>query len=750
MATKKTDHFDVVLEKVGNQQLKTTKALCSALGLGLAAAKGMVDKAPTTVAKGLDSDKAIALRKELEALGNTVSIPGMETKAAAPATKKTATMKTTTTKTTTTKKSTTKKSTPSPSKSVTPSNDDFDAIFGGSAPKTTTTTKAKDTPKAKIERIEYASGSVYEGEMKDGLRHGVGTYRWSNGDVYIGKYVNDVRQGKGKFIYASGAVYEGDFLDGNFHGHGVYRWADGDTYDGEWKNDERHGNGKWINADGSYFTGVWENGERVSASALIYPSVPGVRDIAETEDCIEEVYEQDVDVQDDEFDTMTDYYKACIDEESCLFADGFGDLDNAVKNIAPFFQAVLFNLEDRDPGTAQEFLAEIVQVDVSALNDATTNDGIFSGEEVGLYDLCDCALKCAYHECLANPNELTETAMLHVAYYLYKEYSNLNDHSPSDLFKYYLDYYLKTYDLEQNIMWDMGALYFARLYVNDQQYTPIAAWESYYDIEKIYGEFFDSLLEQDDLEMFPNVQGRLYDSDFGYINAQFEEEEEKSEDSLPEIEDCYKIEKLLKHIFCIGEWEPQEKDYTFYKTGSFSMDSYMGWLAHADEFGVRKRLNGRYETRLISKGNYSLRKRALEPLQNFLYDAKYAHAKLKNCVSPSERDTFESALDSYSMMASIYLDQGQEEMAFLALAEAYNHGCDMRRLGKVCGDIAMPILLEDEEHWYFDDPYVEILKIAVICSPGDYLDFHNEIARDSYGNYNPDYLVELLLNKPAR
>ena len=84
MADKKT--LDVVLEKVGNQPLKTTKVLCGALGLGLAVAKGMVDKAPTTVAKGLDSDKAIALKKELEALGNTVSIPGMETKTEAPQT----------------------------------------------------------------------------------------------------------------------------------------------------------------------------------------------------------------------------------------------------------------------------------------------------------------------------------------------------------------------------------------------------------------------------------------------------------------------------------------------------------------------------------------------------------------------------------------------------------------------------------------------------------------------------------------
>jgi len=123
MADKKT--LDVVLEKVGNQPLKTTKVLCGALGLGLAAAKGMVDKAPTTVAKGLDKDKALALKKELEALGNTVSIPGMETKTEAPVTEKTIT----------TKKSATKKSAPTPLTVATPSNDEFDAIFGSNESK---------------------------------------------------------------------------------------------------------------------------------------------------------------------------------------------------------------------------------------------------------------------------------------------------------------------------------------------------------------------------------------------------------------------------------------------------------------------------------------------------------------------------------------------------------------------------------------------------------------------------------------
>ncbi len=150
MADKKT--LDVVLEKVGNQPLKTTKILCGTLGFGLAAAKGMVDKAPTTVAKGLDSDKAIALKKELEALGNTVSFPGMETKTEASATKKTIT----------TKKSTTKKSAPTPLTVATPSNEDFDAIFGGSTAQKATTTKVKATPKAKTSKSTAASNDEFD------------------------------------------------------------------------------------------------------------------------------------------------------------------------------------------------------------------------------------------------------------------------------------------------------------------------------------------------------------------------------------------------------------------------------------------------------------------------------------------------------------------------------------------------------------------------------------------------------------
>ena len=152
------NEFSVILEKVGDQPLKTTKILCESLGLGLAAAKAMVDKAPTTVATGMDRDKALALRDELEAIGNTVSIPGMAIKLETPAKIK---------KAAESKKSTAKKSVPTPLTVATPSNDDFDAIFGGgTAKKVTAPAKSQESvktaPKAKVDNISAAPNDEFD------------------------------------------------------------------------------------------------------------------------------------------------------------------------------------------------------------------------------------------------------------------------------------------------------------------------------------------------------------------------------------------------------------------------------------------------------------------------------------------------------------------------------------------------------------------------------------------------------------
>ena len=71
-------------------------------------------------------------------------------------------------------------------------------------------------------------------------RTGLGTFKSSEGWTYEGMWVNDVMHGHGKTIYADGTVYDGWMRNGHRHGDGV--WFKGVfVYDGKWENDCRHG-----------------------------------------------------------------------------------------------------------------------------------------------------------------------------------------------------------------------------------------------------------------------------------------------------------------------------------------------------------------------------------------------------------------------------------------------------------------------------------------------------------------------------
>jgi len=79
--------------------------------------------------------------------------------------------------------------------------------------------------------------TVYEGELKDGKRHGRGVYLWADGNRY-----------------------EGDWKDGKAHGHGVVVWVNGDRYEGDWKDDKWYGHGVWVGANGDSCEGEWREG----------------------------------------------------------------------------------------------------------------------------------------------------------------------------------------------------------------------------------------------------------------------------------------------------------------------------------------------------------------------------------------------------------------------------------------------------------------------------------------------------------
>lgn len=171
--------------------------------------------------------------------------------------------------------------------------------------------------------IVFFSGNEYQGEMKEGIIHGNGTYKWTelgaqytgtfkwgaltgigtiqwkDGSVYTGSVVNGVREGKGKYRCNGPKifVYEGEWHDGLFHGEGICYYGEegcehyyeghfenglrcgkgtmhyptGNVYEGEWHNDKRHGKGKFLwKESGSYYIGDFVEGRMEGNGEIVY------------------------------------------------------------------------------------------------------------------------------------------------------------------------------------------------------------------------------------------------------------------------------------------------------------------------------------------------------------------------------------------------------------------------------------------------------------------------------------------------
>ncbi|MFO8191278.1 MAG: hypothetical protein R6U08_00645 [Bacillota bacterium] len=90
----------------------------------------------------------------------------------------------------------------------------------------------------------FKDRSVYEGEWRNGRRHGQGT--WSRPD---------------------GCLFTGEWADDKPNGLGILILPGGKKYIGEWKNGRRHGLGIEIQADGTKLTGRWSEGQLVSKTS---------------------------------------------------------------------------------------------------------------------------------------------------------------------------------------------------------------------------------------------------------------------------------------------------------------------------------------------------------------------------------------------------------------------------------------------------------------------------------------------------
>ena len=103
-------------------------------------------------------------------------------------------------------------------------------------------------------------GSHFEGEFRDDVKNGTGTYTYSNGNRYQGDWKDGQRTGKGVLTFTDGGRYDGEFKNGKYEGHGVRIWASGNKYDGQWHDGKAHGEGTLSGTSGQVVSGQWVDG----------------------------------------------------------------------------------------------------------------------------------------------------------------------------------------------------------------------------------------------------------------------------------------------------------------------------------------------------------------------------------------------------------------------------------------------------------------------------------------------------------
>lgn len=92
---------------------------------------------------------------------------------------------------------------------------------------------------ATFQQILSLPNGQYEGDVKNGLPHGMGTLTYHPGLIY--------------------KKYEGQWQNGQMHGRGTMYYANGAKYVGNMQNSQKHGRGRYTYPREGHFEGVYKN-----------------------------------------------------------------------------------------------------------------------------------------------------------------------------------------------------------------------------------------------------------------------------------------------------------------------------------------------------------------------------------------------------------------------------------------------------------------------------------------------------------
>ncbi|GBG25194.1 Phosphatidylinositol 4-phosphate 5-kinase 1 [Hondaea fermentalgiana] len=117
----------------------------------------------------------------------------------------------------------------------------------------------KDSKVHGMARREFPSGDVFSGEFRDGKSSGRGTYKFANGDVFEGEFAEDGASGRGIKQFASGMRYTGEFVKDAMTGRGLLQYSNGDVYKGEFEDNMMSGKGLYQFENGDYCMGAFKS-----------------------------------------------------------------------------------------------------------------------------------------------------------------------------------------------------------------------------------------------------------------------------------------------------------------------------------------------------------------------------------------------------------------------------------------------------------------------------------------------------------
>lgn len=241
---------------------------------------------------------------------------------------------------------------------------------------------------------------AYEGELKNGQPHGIGTAFFEDGYTisYHGEFKNGEPCGKGIMYYEDGEkyiegdipsgtgkfysettgelFYEGEYVDLLLNGIGTMYFDDGSYYIGEFKNNLLHGKGTLYSKDGIAIANkVFENNELISYIDLGYNAeYDELMEWANEE--YDKIYAEAEKVYKRAYQEAYDYYYYLL----CGHITASGSDTFAAANAQRQIKAILPQVEDAATKEAElaekEYLAEtlekfaaFLESEVEALND---------------------------------------------------------------------------------------------------------------------------------------------------------------------------------------------------------------------------------------------------------------------------------------------------------------------------------------------------------------------------------------------